>query len=92
LVHRYSNIKYDSAAHVPDQLPVTQVNAAKDKGRAHMSIILIFVTIVGCLSTVLLAKYHKNSGKSTYTEDIMRGHAQYSKAHQEQLRTTFKER
>jgi len=73
-------------------LPVTQVNAVKDKGRANMIIFLIFVTIVGCPSTVVFVKYHKNSVKSTFMEDIMRGHVQYSKARQEQPTTTFKER
>ena len=69
---------------------VSQVNYAKDKGRAKMSIFLIFMTVVGCLFTINLAKHHKSSGKSTYSEDLNKQHAQYSKLHQEQIRNTEK--
>ena len=91
-MHRFSSTKYASPNDVPDQMPVSQVNSAKDKGRASFSIILIIVCVLGCLFTVLLAKYHKYSGKTTYTENLIKQHAQYSKMHQEQLRSTFKER
>ena len=66
------------------------MNFARDKGRARMSLILIFLTVVGCFSTVFLAKYHKSTGKSSYSEDLMNQHAQYSKMHRDQMRITQK--
>lgn len=68
----------------------TQVNFARDKGRAKMSIILILCTVAGALFTINLAKYHKKQGKSTYCEDMNKQHAEYSKMHLDQIRNTHK--
>ena len=48
------------------------------------------MTVVGCLFTINLAKYHKSQGKSSYTEDLIKQHAEYSKAHREQMKITEK--
>ena len=50
----------------------------------------IFGTIFFCILTVLMAKAHKKANKSSFEEDLIHQHAQYSKSHQEALKTTYK--
>ena len=90
LVQKYSSANYKTIDEVPDLLSSTQVNFARDKGRAKMSIILIFLTVFGALFTINLAKYLKKQGKSTWSEDMNKKHAEYSKMHQDAIRNTHK--
>ncbi len=63
---------------------------ARDKGRARATIIGIFGTVLFSLIIVLLAKAHKKANKSSFAEDLIHHHAEYSKTHQEAIKSTYK--
>ncbi|CAF0995705.1 unnamed protein product [Brachionus calyciflorus] len=85
LVYKFSSHKYSSPSEVPDQLPVSQVNYAKDKGRATMTVILIGATIFGCIVAIFAGKRDQKKGMK-HTDDIIKKHSEYSKIHQEMLK------
>ena len=87
LIYRYSHQKYASLKDVPSKVPISQLYYARDKGRASGMVILLAITIVG---SVLAAVYGKSAHKSgvRYTDDIVKQHAEYSKAHQELAKAT----
>ena len=60
----------------------------KDQARAKSVVYGVIFTIVGALITVLYAKNKKNHGYNKTDEDIKK-HFSYSKAHQEMAKNRF---
>lgn len=85
LVFKFSSTKYNSPKDVPDVLPSSQVNFAKDKGRASMTIVLIGMTILGACVAIFIGKRDHKRGMR-HTDDIIKQHSEYSKVHQDMLK------
>ncbi|RNA40589.1 hypothetical protein BpHYR1_021539 [Brachionus plicatilis] len=85
LVFKFSSTKYASIKDIPDELPSSQVHFAKDKGRAYMTIVGIGITVLGSFIAVLIGKRDHKRGMK-HTDDIIKQHSEYSKAHQEMLK------
>lgn len=67
----------------------SQVNYAKDKGRAAGVVIGIVLTILGAGVAVFFGKRDHKKGKK-YTDDIINQHAEYSSAHQAMVKMQAK--
>jgi hypothetical protein len=68
----------------------SQLSYAKDKGRATATVYLIAFTIVGCIASAFLGSRHRKQGIANYEDELIKKHSEYSKAHQELIKSSHK--